>query len=143
LPSLPELKNDQKFQPRVIKQEVTKPQQEMLKSQFEEPAKPIKISPESKITPLAKSREIAEISPKSRPPIKGVKPIYVRLDKFEASLDSFGEIKKKIIDMEEVLRKTREIKQKEEQELETWEREIQIIKSRIDSIDKTIFDKLD
>ncbi len=41
------------------------------------------------------------------------------------------------------LQKTREIKQKEEQELEEWEREIQIMKSRIASIDQTIFNQLD
>jgi hypothetical protein len=75
--------------------------------------------------------------------VKKAEPVYVRLDKFEETVEIFEEIKKKIKDMEEVLQKTREIKQKEEDELIEWEREIQIIKTRIDSIDKNIFNKLD
>jgi hypothetical protein len=75
--------------------------------------------------------------------VKEAEPIYVRLDKFEETIEIFEEIKNKIKDMEEVLQKTKEIKQKEEDELIEWEREIQIIKTRIDSIDKNIFNKLD
>lgn len=75
--------------------------------------------------------------------IKENKPIYIRLDKFKAGLESFEEIKNKIRDIEELLLNIREIKQKEEIELNEWEREIQIIKSRIESIDSNVFGKLD
>jgi hypothetical protein len=163
LPQLPELKAEEMPPTQVIKQEITKPQEpKMQKSHFEGKIKtaampaqiqtppelpaPISEMHEPTIIPPQKpirTRQIAEISPRQRPPVKDIEPIYVRLDKFQASLDSFEEIKNKIIDIEEILRKTKETKQKEEKELEEWEREMQILKSRIDAIDRTIFNKLD
>jgi len=152
LPTLPELKTETNFNPNIIKQEIMAPKKEMQKSQFnninpssiktsnqptyhQPPNYPQQIKSQKAITSLKIN------PPKSR--IKEAEPIYVRLDKFEASLESFEEIKRKITEIEEILRKTKEVKQKEEQELEEWEREIQIIKSRITAIDKTIFNKLD
>ncbi len=74
---------------------------------------------------------------------KKLEPVFIRLDKFQTTVQTFEEIKSKIQEIEELLSKTREIKQKEEEELADWEREIQTIKARIDLIDKTIFNKLD
>ena len=75
--------------------------------------------------------------------IKAAQPIYIRLDKFEATLQNFNEIRAKIDDIERALRKVQETKQRETEELNIWERELQVIKSRIEHIDKTIFNKLD
>jgi len=137
LPRLPELRNKNTVQPTVIKQEIIRrPHQEMQKSQFG-----VIETRQKQELPLI--REINEISPRLDIPIKNVEPVYVRLDKFESSLQSIEEIKRKITEVEETLKKTKDIKQKEEQELEAWEREIHLIKSRIDTIDKTIFNKLD
>lgn len=143
LPKLPELKSEANLTPEFIKQEIMKPPQEMQKSQFQN----IKTLP-NKTPPKQSSQRSPQITPSSeisRPKlgIKEAEPIYVRLDKFEASLESFEEIKIKIQEVEDILKKTKEVKQKEEQELEAWEREIQTIKSRITAIDKTIFNKLD
>jgi len=74
---------------------------------------------------------------------KKIEPIFVRLDKFQMTIQTFEEIKAKIEDIEDVLIRTKEIKVKEEQELAEWEREIQVIKSRIELIDRNIFNKLD
>ena len=74
---------------------------------------------------------------------KKIEPVFVRLDRFQMTIQTFEEIKAKIEEIEEVLRKTSEIKVKEEQELSEWEREIQVIKSRIELIDRTVFNKLD
>ncbi len=74
---------------------------------------------------------------------KKVEPVFVRLDKFQMTIQTFEEIKAKIEEIEDVLRKTSEIKIKEEQELADWEREIQMIKSRIELIDRNVFNKLD
>jgi hypothetical protein len=70
-------------------------------------------------------------------------PIYIRLDKFESTFGSFKEVQEKIKQVEEYLLKLKELKEKEEAELGEWEKELQLIKTRIDSIDKEIFDKLD
>ncbi len=151
LPELPELSNKDKELPEIktslpklpapefgfqepIKKPLTKPQ-EMQKSKFPPlPKGPFK-KPEPEINPEPRL-------PTQSPKIKE-KPIYIRLDKFEATEESFEEIKNKILEIESFLKKIREIKTKEEQELEDWEREIQIIKTRIESIDKNIFNRLD
>jgi hypothetical protein len=79
----------------------------------------------------------------SAPATKKSEPIFIRLDKFESTVENFEEIKEKINEIEEVLQKTREIKAKEEEELSEWEKEIQIIKARLDSIDRNLLNKLD
>jgi len=97
---------------------------------------------ETSLKPLrTKERSAPEII---KSPSKKLKePIYVRLDKFDVTIQAFEEIKEKIKEIEEYLSKTKEIKELEEKELEEWEKEIQIIKSKIDSVDKTIFNKFD
>ncbi|MFA7707506.1 MAG: hypothetical protein WCX73_01005 [Candidatus Pacearchaeota archaeon] len=139
LPELPELKKENNFHPTVIRQEKINPNQAMQRSQFEK----IENKQRQEAIQMNKPIEIEETISRPNKSSRGTEPVYVRLDKFETSLQSIEEIKKKISEVEEILRKTKEIKQKEEQELELWEKEINIIKSRIDSIDKTIFNKFD
>jgi len=131
LPELPEPKLEY---PEPIEKPITKPQ-EMQKSKFAPlPKVPIKES---------KSEKPSEPMLPTQPPKIKIKPIYVRLDKFETTEESLDEIKNKIIEIESFLKKIKEIKTQEEKELEDWEREIQVIKARIESIDKNIFSKLD
>lgn len=97
-------------------------------------------------------KEIGGISPRTmemgmepefEPKIpKRIEPLYIRLDKFETTVNSIKEIQHKVREIEELLAKTKEIKMREEKELEEWEREIQGIKSRMDFIDKNVFNKL-
>lgn len=70
-------------------------------------------------------------------------PIFVRLDKFEESLNSFEKIKEQILEIEKTLVDIRKIKEGEEEELEFWENEIQKIKGKIDKIDNDIFSKIE
>lgn len=162
LPQLPELK-EAPVHPMTLKQEIINSPQEMQRSRYgiieNKPIdsrygiienKPIdshfgviENKQKQEPRPIRRSQEITEINPGPNTQIKNAEPIYVRLDKFETSLQSIEEVKRKIAEIEHILKKTKEIKQKEEQELEAWEREIHIIKSRIDSVDKTIFNKLD
>ena len=140
LPALPYIEPKGTYP--VITQPIT-PAQGMQKSHFDlrKPIKPL--SPPE--TPIINEFE-PEPEPINRPrktTTKPSEPIYIRLDKFETTVETFEEIKNKIIEIEELLQKTKEIKQKEEQELTEWEREIQMIKTRIETIDKNIFNKLD
>jgi len=82
-----------------------------------------------------------EMSPNSVAPsnVKKAQPIYIRLDKFKAGLESFDDIKGKLTEIEDLLVKIREMKDKEERELEEWEREIQVVKARIEQIDNDVF----
>ena len=47
------------------------------------------------------------------------------------------------MEIEKLLIKTKHIRAKEQEELEDWEREIKMIKTRVESIDKSILHKLD
>lgn len=96
---------------------------------------PIKTKPLSIQPPVRPLRPYQEQTSSARK----TDSIYVKLDKFETSLQALEEIKDKIREIEKLLAKTKEIKAQEEKELEEWEREISIIKSRLDSIDKTVF----
>jgi len=157
LPPLPETDTSNQ---QAIKQEINP--NEMQKSGFEPitpqeslppppqpPLDPIKAEPtemieEPKIVEEPRTLEISEKTRGfSKPLTKKSEPIYVRLDKFQITVQAFDNIRDKINEIEKLLAKAKEIKQKEEKELEEWEYEIQLIKSRIDSIDKSIFNKLD
>jgi hypothetical protein len=71
--------------------------------------------------------------------VKRAQPIYIRLDKFKAGLESFEDIKGKLTEIEDLLVKIKEMKDKEEKELDEWEREIQVVKARIEQIDNDVF----
>jgi hypothetical protein len=70
-------------------------------------------------------------------------PVYVRIDKYKAALNSFHEVQIKISEIDHLLNQIRDQKKKEEEELIEWEREIEIIKERIAAIDQGIFSQLD
>ncbi|MFH1358453.1 MAG: hypothetical protein ABIH37_01030, partial [archaeon] len=70
-------------------------------------------------------------------------PVFVRLDRFESSLTTLEEIKEKVLEIEKILADTKRVKEKEERELEEWERNINIIKSKLESIDENIFNEIE
>jgi hypothetical protein len=76
-------------------------------------------------------------------PIVRAEPIFVRIDKYQLALEDFQNIKKKIIEIEALLRDIRGIREKEELELNKWEADVREAKDKLDDIDKTIFSKLE
>lgn len=72
-----------------------------------------------------------------------LEPIFVRIDKFQAAIKNIHEIKKHVSEIEAYLSELKKIKAKEDEELGEWEHEIQNTKNKLDSIDKTLFSKLD
>jgi hypothetical protein len=73
---------------------------------------------------------------------KKSEPFYIRLDNFQSSLQTFKEIKEKINEIEKIIKDTKETKIKEKKELEEWEKEVQLIKQRVESMDKNIFNRV-
>lgn len=134
---------------QAVKQEVNDPNNEYSHSFFEKQTKQLNAyNPKDINRSINTERRTIELpefnnSNNSSRTIKQAEPIYVRLDKFEITVETFKDIKNKIIEIEDLLERTKKIKQDEEKELDSWEREIQMIKSRIDLIDKSIFNKLD
>ncbi len=74
---------------------------------------------------------------------KRIEPVFVRIDKFEESMDIFEKAEKKIGEMEELFRDIRKLKEEEERELDSWETKIQSVKKQIEKIDKEIFSKIE
>jgi len=67
--------------------------------------------------------------------------VFVRLDKFHSARRALNETKTRLEDIDSLLRKIREIKQREEQELSAWEKEVSELKAKIQSIRENIFDR--
>jgi len=139
LPTLPEFKTKKEQDQKMIKQAVYPDMQKSIINSTIPPSRLIK--PVKEMDPGPKTIEMPSIAIKSV--TKKLEPVYVRLDKFETTVTAFEEIRNKINEIENLLAKVRETKRKEEAELEEWEKEIQVVKARIEAIDKSIFNKLD
>ena len=81
------------------------------------------------ITEFRKERGIAE-------------PVFIRIDKFEEALKIFNDTKKKLSEMEEILKDIKKVKEKEEEELQVWENEIKNLKEKIEKVDREMFSKI-
>ncbi|MBU0957920.1 MAG: hypothetical protein KKF56_03885 [Nanoarchaeota archaeon] len=70
------------------------------------------------------------------------KPVFVRIDKFKSGINDVKEIKKTISMLEELMIDMKEIKEKEDNEIREWESEVENIKSRLESIEENVFNKV-
>lgn len=103
-------------------------------------------------TPIYPIKEISTEKTRTLPEIKNQgfiktrtkesEPVFVRIDKFEESLEIFEKAKRKIIEIEKFLSEVKRIREKEESELQKWESEIQIIKKQFEKIDADLFSKI-
>jgi len=78
----------------------------------------------------------------SKPEQNANEPIFVRIDKFQSSQKNFETIKDKVREIEAVLRKIKDIKLQEEEELKGWTEDIEKLKSRLTEIDNEIFNQI-
>lgn len=69
--------------------------------------------------------------------------IFVKIEKFQAAKRSLQTTHEHLEQIESILKKIRETKLKEEQELTTWEKDLSLAKSRIQEINENIFEKLE
>jgi len=69
-------------------------------------------------------------------------PIFVRIDKFQAAQKNFETIKDKVNEIESVLRKIKDVKSQEEEELNGWTKDVEKIKSRLAEINDGIFNQI-
>ncbi|MEK6928607.1 MAG: hypothetical protein AABW65_01470 [Nanoarchaeota archaeon] len=68
--------------------------------------------------------------------------IYIKIDKYRSVKIALNEIKTQLEDIDDLLKKIRETKLREEQELSSWEKSIVSVKSRIKDVNDNIFEKL-
>ena len=93
-------------------------------------------------------KPVVSAKPKLHEPVSSpklphhVEPIFVRIDKFQQAQKSFENIKEKVHDIEALLRKIKDVKVKEDQELSNWSNEVEALKLKLSEIDNDIFDQL-
>ena len=135
LPSLPQssIKQDfNSFEPDFSEQKVFPPPNPRLPK----PARIIK--PDERRT-----FEISDWKTPIERKTKKSRALFIKIDQFDQAVQSFEQIKEKLSEIESSLSKIKQIKSKEDEELKEWERELQMIKARIDSIDSSIFNKIE
>jgi len=69
-------------------------------------------------------------------------PVFVRIDKYKNAVDKLQDVKQKLMEIEKILSDIKELKTKEDFELNEWNKEIQDAKSKIDSVDKMLFSQI-
>lgn len=92
---------------------------------------------------LPSTKKIPEGFEEAAKKVKEAEPIFIRIDKFEESLQAVEKAKTQISEIEKMLRDIKKIKEGEEKELELWEKEIQAAKEQIAKVDKDIFSKIE
>lgn len=89
------------------------------------------------------SREIPEGFEEAVERVRRAEPVFIRIDKFQESLETFQDAKNKLSEIKNMLSNIKKIKDQEETELQIWEEQIQTIKNQIEKIDQEIFSKIE
>jgi hypothetical protein len=84
-------------------------------------------------------KEIKQESIRNQIRQSGEEPLFIRVDKYKSAIEKIQESKHKLMEIEKVLRDIKDIRTKEEGELQEWENQIQEAKSKLDSADKILF----
>ena len=148
LPAFPDSPMQKSFSQTAIKDAISQPISESSEEPEEEPISE-KISSikttemgappmmETKPFRLEEPPQVNYVPPKK--PTQKANEIFVKVDHFNAAHKSITTIKKKIEDIDSALKKIREIKMREDQELTAWEKEISSLKSRLQEVNDTLF----
>ncbi|MFH1451939.1 MAG: hypothetical protein ABIF88_02055 [archaeon] len=123
--------------PPISRQEIIKPKHE--DSFIPEPPRPAPISTREK-TPLPVTKEFSQEHLEQAD--KPAEPIFVRIDKFQSSQKNFEKIKDKVGEIESVLHKIDDIRKKEDEELNKWIKEVEMLKIKLSEIDSEVFGTL-
>ena len=74
---------------------------------------------------------------------KANNPMFIKIDRYKESMANFELIKKRLQETSSLLERIKETRKEEERELNSWAQEMETIKTKIDSIDKKMFNSLD
>lgn len=128
LPELPEW-NQEPIQ--------TKPLRTMELDEWSPRSSPMPMPPQTSQKPtMAEALRIT--APNSQ--VNEKRPLFVKLEKFKEARDSLLKISEKLDQMDELLKMIKDIKAKEDEEITSWEKDIDSIKTRILFINKEIFE---
>ena len=71
--------------------------------------------------------------------ISAEKPVFIKLDRYKESIGSLNEIKSRLRAAASYLQKIKEIRQREDEELAGWQRDLEDLKEKLEKIDKNLF----
>jgi len=73
---------------------------------------------------------------------KEAEPIFIRIDKFQEGVRILDETKRKISEIEHVLGEIKRTREREEEELTSWESNIKSMKNHIEKVDRDVFSNI-
>ena len=88
----------------------------------------------SSVSQIRPSFEISKEEPKTR------KQIFVKMEHYKEALDTIDKIREKIREADVVLNDLRNMKQKEDEHLEKWHRNLDGIKERLSRMDQVLYE---
>lgn len=156
LPSFPDSPMSKGFSQSAIKSAIGEPSTENsdnMKEWNQDKEDILPLPPPSAINP--RTIEMDEWRPSQNPPIPRheemrmmpqmssadqKRPLFIKLEKFREARDALTKITEKLDQMDELLKMIKEVKVKEEEELTSWERDIEGVKARISFVNKEIFE---
>jgi len=145
LPTFPESPIKKGFSQAAIKEAVKESELPELPKKEEKPTT-IEL-PEISLMPKAKE----EISPALPPVPKTLTTptapktahVFVQISKFHSAHKSLTTAQEKLEEIDSLLKRIRETRMREEQELSAWEKELASVKSKIQGVTENIFEKMD
>jgi hypothetical protein len=141
LPTFPDTPISSKFSEAAIKEAV----EEKESHESEEESVPeSEEKPERR--PIIRELEEApkrKIAVEAKPSLKKSEDVYVKIDRFHSARKSLTAAKGKLHEINELLKKIRETRMREDQELQSWEKEIDTVKSKIEDVTSSIFEKVE
>lgn len=142
LPSFPDSPISKGFSQAAIKDAVEKNEEEQM-IPVERSFKTIEMDNElSKPSFLPPPENTSQSMRKAMATESKSKEVFVKIEKFHSARKSLAMAEAQVGDIESLLRKVREVRLREEQELTAWEKDISSVKSRIEEVSKNLFDKL-
>src|SRR3989344_1357414 len=149
LPSFPDSPQERGFSQAAIKEAINNNDMEKYNSEYET----IKSGPPTNIRTIEMKEWEPEYKlqdPSKDPLIEKMRSfsqrqkgseVFIKLQKFTTAKKALIDVESKVDELEKMLKKIREVKMREEQELSAWEREISTIKARIETISENLLDK--
>ena len=153
LPVFPNSEKNEDFNQRMIKGAVENPEEQEDEDLPEMPLDEDEMREPPKMPRSPKVIELKEWTPAVTPDEPYIpklpmpqdnsfeKPIYIKINKFREARESLEIVKLKLGEIDDLLATIKSVKIKEDQELSNWEKEIESIKSRIETVNSEIFDK--
>ena len=134
LPSFPDSAAKKGFAQATIKEAVKeeKPEENTVEMEEWHPSVP----------PIEKPTEAIRPSTLA-PTVSKEANVFVNISRFHSAKRALETTKDKLEDIDKLLKRIREIKMREEQELSSWEKELTTIKARITEVTENIFEKMD